>query len=222
MSIAAEERGAAQQALTEVEARQPAATQERDLETAIARLEGRLAQAEEPPAAPERDDLETRTRVVSAARAEAEGRRSEASQALIDSLGQEVADLGRRFGIPNLESARPRLNASLALTIGGAPSNFSSRAPGERLRLRLATVIALLRVGERLGVGRHPGLLLIDSPGGEEMVEGDVAAILGELETVCHELPTLQIVCATARAAQVRNALPEDRIIRGRDYGEVW
>jgi hypothetical protein len=137
-------------------------------------------------------------------------------------LGQEIASLGRTFGIANLEEARPTLAAQLRLRIGGAESSFSSRTGGERLRLRLATGIALLRVGHELGVGRHPGLLLIDSPGGEEMVEGDLAAILSELQTICEQLPDLQIICASARAEEVREVVPTDHIVHGPEYGEVW
>jgi hypothetical protein len=54
------------------------------------------------------------------------------------------------------------------------------------------------------------------------MVEGDVRRILDELKTVCDELPALQVVCATARAEEVREALDETRIIHGPNYGEVW
>jgi len=140
----------------------------------------------------------------------------------LSELGAEIATLGRAFGISNLEEVRPTLAAQLRVRVGGVDSSFSARTGGERLRLRLATVIALLRVANRLGVGRHPGIVLIDSPGGEEMVEGDLAAILRELASVCGELPELQLIVATARAAEVREVLAEDRIIHGPDYAEVW
>lgn len=90
------------------------------------------------------------------------------------------------------------------------------------MRLKLALVIALLRVGERLGIGRHPGLLLVDSPGGEEMVELDIGNVLKELDDLCKELPQLQVVCATARAEDVRALLPDERIIHGEDWIDVW
>jgi hypothetical protein len=193
----------------------------RDLETQIARLEGRLEQTELAEPASEDDDNAT-YHIVDAALAEAEERRGSAASDLLAELGNEIANLGRAFGIANLEAARPTLGAQLRVRIGGVEAAFSSRTGGERLRLRLATVIALLRVGTQLGVGRHPGLVLIDSPGGEEMVEGDLAAILGELQTVCEQMPHLQLICASARAAEVREAVPEERIVHGPDYAEVW
>lgn len=212
---------AAEAAVRDLEERQPAEAEARELETMIARLEGRLEQPVL--VAPAEDEgLDTEYTVVGAARQEAEERRREASTEMLAQLGEQIADLGRAFGIQNLESASPTLGAQLRLRIGDTQSSFSNRTGGERLRLRLATVIALLRVGQEHGVGRHPGLLLIDSPGGEEMVEGDVAAILRELAAVCEQLPDLQLICATARAAEVREVLPSERIIHGPNDAEVW
>lgn len=211
----------AEAAVRELEDRRPAESETRDLERQIARLQGRLEQHVFVQPA---DDAELGTvyDVVEAARQEAEERRSEAASDLLEELGLEIVELARAFGIANLERARPTLAAQLRLDIGGSSSSFSGRTGGERLRLRLATVIALLRVGERRGVGRHPGLLLIDSPGGEEMVEENVAAILRELASVCEQMPELQLICATAHAAEVQGVLPPERIIHGPDYTEVW
>jgi hypothetical protein len=211
----------AEAAVRELEEHRPAEAERRELETAIARLEGRL---EQPliVSTPDEEDLEETYAVVEAARQEAEARRGAAAADLLDELGQLIAELGRAFGIENLERARPDLAAHLRLRIGHADASFSSRTGGERLRLRLATVIALLRIGTEQGVGRHPGLLLIDSPGGEEMVDEDVAAILRELSAVTEQIPELQLIVATTRAAEVREVVPEQRIIRGPDYGEVW
>lgn len=211
----------AEAAVRDLEERQPAEAETRELETTIARLEGRLEQPIL--VAPDEDEkLETAYAVVSAAQQEAEERRREASTDMLAQLGEQIVDLGKAFGIQNLESANPTLGAQLPLRIGDTVSSFSSRTGGERLRLRLATVIALLRVGQERGVGRHPGLLLIDSPGGEEMVEGDVGAILREVVAVCEQLPDLQLICATARAAEVREVVPDDHIIHGPDDAEVW
>jgi len=211
----------AEAAVRDLEERQPAEAETRELETTIARLEGRLEQPVL--VAPDEDEeRETAYAVVSAARQEAEERRREASTDMLAQLGEEIVELGKAFGIQNLESASPTLGAQLRLRIGDTESSFSSRTGGERLRLRLATVIALLRVGQEQGVGRHPGLLLIDSPGGEEMVEGDVAAVLREVVAVCEQLPDLQLICATARAAEVREVVPDDQIIHGPDDAEVW
>lgn len=219
---AAEVQAAAEAAVKELEERRPAEQETRELERQIARLEGRLEQHQEVGAPDDNDDLDLASQVVGAAKLEADERRAEAASGLLNELGEEIGGLARRFGISNLERAEPNLGAQLRLHIGGSPSTFSSRTGGERLRLRLATVIALLRVGQRRGVGRHPGLLLVDSPGGEEMVQEDVISILQELVAVSDELPGLQLICATAHAAEVRDVLQDERIIRGPEYAEVW
>jgi hypothetical protein len=192
----------------------------RVLQIEQARLEGRIEQAETVAVAPSETD--DRQAVVAAARTEAERRRADAAKNLLEELGREILYVAHRFGFSLLEEASPKLNASLAMRVAGQDSSFGRRSPGEKLRLKLAMVIALLRVGERLGIGRHPGLLLVDSPGGEEMVELDVGNVLKELDDLCKEIPQLQVVCATARADDVRALLPDERIIHGEAWIEVW
>jgi hypothetical protein len=205
----------------EAEKIRPVDEEARALENEIANLEGRLEPVPTENGG-QAEDFEVARQVLGAAKAEAEGRRKVAADALLADLGIEIGALARRFGIPNLEEARPKLNAQLQVKVGGAESSFGNRPPGEQLRLRLATVVALLRIGARQGIGRHPGLLLIDSPGAEEMVEQNVSSILDELSSVCEELDNLQLICATARAHEAKDAVDPDHLIHGPDYEEVW
>lgn len=102
-----------------------------------------------------------------------------------------------------LESVKLGSNATLALTKGGEDTSFGKVTAGERLRLRIATAIALLRVGKERGLGRHPGLLIIDSPGAEEVSEIDLAALLGELQKITNETQGLQILVASANPTAI-------------------
>lgn len=208
-------------AVREVEDSRPGERRLHELEKEIARLEGSLEPVGVATEA-ELSDSDLTKKIVKAARDEALRRRSAAADTLLADLGTEIADLARAFGMPNLEAATPKLNAQLQLRVAGVNSPFGKRTAGERLRLRLATVIALLRIGSRQGVGRHPGLLLIDSPGAEEMVDENVGSILGELSAVCNELQDLQLICATARAHEAKDAIESDKLIHGPDYDEVW
>lgn len=167
-------------------------------------------------------DLEQRARVLAVALAKAEERRSQAAANFLSRLAQEVSDLGRRFGVENLEHVDPKLNATMKVTVGGAESNFGDLSPGEQLRLRIATLVGLLRIGQELGIGRFPGLLLIDSPGSEEMVEADAAEILGELVKICAELRSLQIIVATARPELIEDLVTEERWLGAEDLGMVF
>jgi hypothetical protein len=160
--------------------------------------------------------------ILLAARDEADERSRTASGELFASLAEEIVELGQAFGIANLESVVLDRAAHMRVTTGGTPTAFSHLTNGEKLRLKIAVVIALLRLGERLGVGRHPGLLLVDSPGREEMVEEDVSHILGELQRLAGELPHLQVITASAQYDAVAAALPEDHLVAGPSQEEVW
>lgn len=83
---------------------------------------------------------------------------------------------------------------------------FGEVTKGERLRLRIATAVALLRVGKVLGVGRHPGLLVVDSPGAEETDDSNLEALLKELRSVAEEV-SLQVFVSSAKASEVLTLL---------------
>jgi hypothetical protein len=161
--------------------------------------------------------------VLKAVQDELEARAIESEGTLLKALNDQIVELGRRFGITALERVQIDRAAHLKVWKGGAgPENFGDLSPGERLRLRLATVIAILRVAERHGVGRHPGLILIDSPGGEEAKQQNVAALLKELEVLTTELPYLQIIVASAQAPLVQELLEPSRIRIARAGAFVW
>ena len=79
------------------------------------------------------------------------------------------------------------------------------------MRLKIALVIALLRVGTSAGVGRHPGLLLIDSLGREELNPDDLVTMLQELQQIALDAQ-LQIVATSAYGDILERALPENSL----------
>jgi hypothetical protein len=64
---------------------------------------------------------------------------------------------------------------------------------------KIAFIVALMKVGHRRGIGSHPGLLFIDTPGAQETANEDLAALAGRLGSLCREVPKLQIFVATKR-----------------------
>jgi len=78
--------------------------------------------------------------------------------------------------------------------------------------MRIASVIALLRVGASRGVATHPGLLLIDSVAAEEVTEVPARTLIAEVRAVAEELPDLQVVLTTAQPELV-DTLPADHLI---------
>jgi hypothetical protein len=132
------------------------------LVTEIAVLEGRLAEADFDPGSDEVSDDEAA--VLKAIVSETETRSKSVRDEFLTEVSISLLHFSQRFGMHSLSKAQLRGNASLILTKGGVETSFSKVTKGERLRLKVATVLAMIQVGERRGVGRHPGLIMIDRP----------------------------------------------------------
>ena len=135
-------------------------------------------------------------------------------------INRTILELAQRFGFENLQRVQLDFAARLKLTKGGIDGWFSKQTPGEKLRLRIAVTIALLRVAHQDQRGRHPGLLLIDSIGAEETEPGDLASFMRELSAVAAETG-IEIIVASARP-EILEHVPEGNRIsaEGEDY--LW
>ncbi|MFD7596300.1 hypothetical protein ACFV6D_25100 [Kitasatospora sp. NPDC059812] len=141
---------------------------------------------------------------------------------LFAALNQEITELGHRFGIVSLEAVEiDRAGRLKVIKDGTSQDWFSKQSAGERLRLRIAVVIALLRVGAAHGVSTHPGLVLIDSPKAEEVQDLDALTLLKELAAVAEE-NALQIVVTTADPVLAHEVLPEHSIVEATDGRPLW
>ena len=191
----------------------------RNAELELAQLEGALKERNTP--AP-KIDVDPDEGLISIAVKETEKAYNAGRTDILKALNDEILPLGQQLGIEALESVSLNSNASMSLKKGGANTSFSKVTAGERLRLRLATAIALLRVGPRLGIGRHPGLLIIDSPGKEEVAKVNLEALLAELRKITDEMEGLQVIVAGTNVDEIVGVLGEDncRIARGENY--VW
>jgi len=193
-----------------------AARQRRNAELALARLEGELAErqrtatiAQDPAFA----EATSEKQIIHAARDLAVERRTADQRELLALASQQITELGRRLGVAQLESAELRGNTHLPVVKGGAQQTFGSLTEGEKVRLKVAVVVALLRVGTNAGVGRHPGLIIVDSLGREEMNLDQFSDALRELSTVATEIPELQVIVASAHGDILERTL-EDGAVR--------
>ncbi len=191
----------------------------RKAELDVARLEGALKERQMPatPVIVSPDGA-----LISAAHVEAEKAYNAGRGDILERLNTEILALGKRLGVQMLEEVKLNTNASLLLTKGGVPTSFSKVTAGERLRLRIATAVALLRVGQERGLGRHPGLLIVDSPAAEEVSSDDLTAVLSELQAISRETTGLQIIIGSANASAIVDQLGEQwcRAATGDDY--LW
>lgn len=197
----------------------------RAAEIEIARLEGALEQlgrAEGRTRDSNEQLLARRERILRAAENLARSRVQQNQAALLTRVSNEVLELGQQFGIEALERVNLRGNATLEVYKGGERTSYSRCTRGEQLRLKVATAVALLRVGFADGVGRHPGLLLVDSPGAEEAASENLDAMLSALKRVTTDVPYLQVVVATRSPESLQGLLDEDRRRIAPIGGYVW
>lgn len=193
--------------------------QRRKAEIEVARLEGALNERQTvTPTATVSPDVA----LVSAALDEAKKAYESGRGDILERLNKELLVLGQRLGVQMLEDVKLNTNATLQLTKGGEQTTFSKVTAGERLRLRIATAVALLRVGQERGLGRHPGLLIVDSPAAEEVSPDDLTAVLSELQAISRETEGLQIIIGSANARAIVDQLGEKwcRTASGNDY--LW
>ncbi|MFJ1458679.1 hypothetical protein [Nocardia sp. N2S4-5] len=141
---------------------------------------------------------------------------------LLTELNAEIVELSHRFGMTALESVEIDRAARLkVIKGGGAQSTFSKQSPGEQVRLRIAVVIALLRVGARHGISTHPGLILLDSPKAEEVQDLDAAALFTELAKLAAS-DQVQVLITTADFEVSRSALPADCLVMAEEGASLW
>ncbi|QEN12933.1 hypothetical protein ACRDU6_09785 [Mycolicibacterium sp. ELW1] len=145
-----------------------------------------------------------------------------AASDLLAELNTEITELGHRFGMTALE--RVEIDRAARLKIikgGGAQSYFGKQTPGEQVRLRIAVVIALLRIGARRGISTHPGLIMLDSPKAEEVQDLDATALFSELAQLATD-NHIQVLITTADFDVSQAALPADYLIAADEGVPLW
>lgn len=192
-----------------------------ELELAVLRCEARLEEAKRP-ADDDQEDGDGDAATIVAAVTETEFRVKEIQDSLLKEVSQSIKDYAVRFGMAQLTEATLGGNATLKLVKGGQSTSFSRVTAGEQLRLKIATVLAILKLGEKRKLGRHPGLLLVDSPGAEELAEDNLEDLIGELKAVAGELGHLQIFVAARASEPVLTHIDSQRLRRAEGDNWVW
>ncbi|MER7455631.1 ATP-binding protein [Micromonospora sp. NPDC126480] len=184
----------------------------RELELTVARREGQLqATGSDYDGVPTPPD--PAGKILNDVHTVVEGVVKTAAQHLFPDLNRHIVDLARSFGVADLDSVNVQRNGNINAVKDGERTPFDDFSRGERLRMRIATVIALLRISTRRGAASHPGLLLIDAVGAEEVTTEPGRKLIKALVELADELPTLQIVLTTATPSLIEGLLPDDRVI---------
>lgn len=196
----------------------------REIEGKILRISGALEQLTALAAATRPATAgagEERLRILKAAETIAENRMKSASADLFRDLESEVVSVAKRFGFRGLENITIRGNG-INLTISDVTSGYSKQTAGQRLRLRIALVIAMMRMADRSGYGNHPGVLFIDSPGSEELSDDDLVAMMHEIRQVAGETRNVQIFLASARGELLRPTVSPSNIKQPAKSGSMF
>ncbi|MCO5995744.1 ATP-binding protein [Actinoallomurus rhizosphaericola] len=194
----------------------------RALELQLARAEGALAaltQTRDPKTVDPVDP--TVAAVVDAAEQVLKKWVKDDQDPLLRKISADIERLAVSFGADSLSDIRLDGAANMSMLKNGDPATYSGITEGEKLRVKIATAIALIKHGYAEGIGRHPGFLVLDSPAAEEMPESDLATMVEALQSVAEEAD-MQIFVATRNAAPLVELLPEaNRVVaEGDDY--VW
>lgn len=130
---------------------------------------------------------------------------------LLVDISEKICEYGNRFGILQLTKAKLDGGLSLRVEKGGQSSSYSKLTPGEKLRLKVATVLAMIEVGQQKGIGRYPGLLVLDSPASQEVTDGDLEQIISGVAEIAATIPHLQVIVASRSAAAITNHISPER-----------
>ena len=123
------------------------------------------------------------------------------NQDTLQRLQELTLELVRRIGAESINGITCSPLGRLDLSKNSISVPFGQvNNQGERIRIKLAFFLAMMRLGREPGLGKHPGFLLIDQLGSAEMVSEDCASLAGALRTIDRDLgETMQIICFTAR-----------------------
>lgn len=179
-----------------------------EVATAVAVLEGRLEEASIAPVT-QADDRTGELKILSGVVTETEARVKAMRDGLLTDVSARLVEYAKAFGMENLSEASLKGNAALSLVKGGVPTSYSKVTEGEKLRLKVATVLAMIEIAEERGIGRHPGLLMIDSPAAHEVSPVDVDHLVAGLQAVSTKLPHFQVFVAGLSSRAITDHIPE-------------
>lgn len=193
-----------------------------ELRVEIKVLEARIEETTYDPE-PEPDDLiSIQSQVFECAVSETDRRVKAVQEGLLDEVSKKILEYSKRFGMENYTKVVLRGNANLPIEKGGESTSFSKVTPGEKLRLKVATVLSLLSVAESRGLGRHPGLLLIDSPGAQEVAPGDLEQLISGLAEVTGELGHLQVFVGALASPAITHNISASRMRYAHGHDSLW
>lgn len=159
--------------------------------------------------------------VLEAADKVTQGLFSESQKDVFAEVAKLATDFAQSFGMKTLERLEFS-GARLKVFKSGTSTPFGECTPGEKTRLKIACNLAMIQVSERRGVGRHPGLLFIDSPGAAEAKDENVAQIIVGLAGLQSVLPGVQVFFTCINNDAILTHVPCENVRKSREDGYMW
>ena len=143
------------------------------------------------------------------------------SRALFAELNDEIVTLAHELGVTNLTSVNLSLGGQLNAKKSGSRHRFAAFSPVDRLRMRIAVVVGMIRVGRRRGIMSHPGLLLIDAPTADELTPEVARQVLQTLHDMGRDIPGMQVLITSIEQA-VWDIFEPSHIVTGSERRELF
>lgn len=177
------------------------------LEARVAELRDLIAAETETPAVSDAADLPVLRAAVKVTKQIFDNRQRD----ILQDISLAITRLCRKFGVENLAEMDWQTGGKLLVRQGGSTLSFTKLSPGERLRVRIAAALGVVEVARARGYGRHPGFLVLDSPGGQEMIENDVASLLASVQETVNMTEGFQIIVGAVARPELANVVPRDQ-----------
>jgi len=173
-------------------------------------------------------DLEKRilqideTKILKAAIKETESRYKGLQDELFIDVAAKMLEYCSKVGLSQYKSLIINGTPTLKIDKDGLLTSYSKVSPGEKLRLKVIALLALISVAEQKGYGRHPGFLIIDSPAAQEVNEDDLHELMVGLSELCDILPSLQVIIASKATSTLLDLIDKDhrKYVEGKEY--LW
>lgn len=145
------------------------------------------------------EKLDDTIKVLDSAIKELNIMRIKESESILASLKGLILNQIKVFGLVTVTDIIITDNLEIQYLQNGELTRFGELNEGEQLRAKIAFFISLIQLDIVFSAGRHPRLLIIDSPGKEEVISKDLeglSSLFKEIETTYGD--DLQIIIGTA------------------------
>ena len=126
-------------------------------------------------------------------------------------FSERLFDIAAAIGVENLRSVEVKPNR-VDIVQGDTNLTFTKLNQGEKLRFRTAAALAAVETAKWAGVGRHPGFIVLDSPGSQEMATDDFSALLTSLMGVLDRHPDVQVIVGAVMRPEILGCVPSERL----------